>query len=183
MGQGIEIVLGYAGPEWAEKLQDLHLPNIKLVDDEEVVALTSDGPAGTSYLVDDVRHELHETIELCLLAFPDELDRADTAAIRKLKNYLYQYQHTVDTTTREFPFHLSLYWDSDMGDTFETAVIGVPLSGYSRWIFLDWKDQRGFNLLEISQDLLVQIEIARDALVKELPWMREARVFIKECHY
>jgi len=87
---------------------------------------------------------------------------------------------------REFyPFKLELHFDPDeMGETEDSAVVGVAISGRYFPTFADWKDEHGsLYLIVFDREMKKCMEIAQKRISEELPIFANAVYIVKEKHY
>lgn len=86
---------------------------------------------------------------------------------------------------REFStFDFELFYDVDeMGDTLDTAVFGVAVSGRYFPTFVDWKHEHGTLDPIVFDPKSNEWDIARKMLVKAIPLLKKAQWIVKMCHY
>ena len=87
---------------------------------------------------------------------------------------------------REFSsFDLQWFFDPyELGDTIETSIIGISLSGRYVPTYLDWKDPHGgISNIAINKTLIDMVEIAKSKIVKVIPEFEKAELIIREEFY
>ena len=81
---------------------------------------------------------------------------------------------------------INVYYDPyEVSDTTEEITLGVDLSGRYFPTMLDMKDPHGTmgSVITIDNDLLNNVKICKDELVKEIPELYDAELYIKEIFY
>lgn len=87
---------------------------------------------------------------------------------------------------REFSsFEFLMYYDPhEMGDTPETAVLGVGLSGRYVPTFLDWRGAHGcIEHVKLDDHTMQMIAKAKEEICKVVPAASTFEVVFVECHY
>jgi len=81
-------------------------------------------------------------------------------------------------------FNFSLEYDPDeMGDDENTITFGIHMSGRYFPTYVDWIDEHGTLYYIDLEDALNMIKIAKKELIKEFPYVINAKVHLKEIWY
>jgi len=83
-------------------------------------------------------------------------------------------------------WHLDIYFDpNEVGDSPEEITLGVDLSGRYFPKMLDMHDTFGTmgSVIQLNQKLMDQIAICKRELIKVIPELHDAEVYIKEIFY
>lgn len=81
---------------------------------------------------------------------------------------------------------LDVYFDPhEVGDSAEEITLGVDLSGRYFPTMLDMKDPHGTmgSVITFNQELLDKVKVCKDELVKEIPELYDAELYVKERFY
>jgi len=170
MPAGVEVVLGIVGRPNIEKLLAAYSIDFDFDSDE------GDGPEW------ELIYALHDSLDFDLVATHKTM----------LERIGFRYKGKSDIThgpaavsptggIRDFsPLCLECFYDPDeMGQTWDTAVLGVSLLGRYFPSFLDWMYPHGGSMEVVSLNQFEpMVKIAREEIGKVFPWLKDAEVLL-----
>lgn len=192
MGYGNEIILGYPCPTYKQVLEkalgivlpDLTEKDTHLEDSEGVQEallgwdlIDFDGSDRVQSAIDADIALMKAHKDACL-----EMGFWLVTGKPAIENYLIVSTPFGERTM--CPFALEMVYDPDeMGDNRHSAIFGVPISGRYFPTFADWSDDSGGMTNILCDPEQKEWVIAKKHIVLALPWMKDAKFYVKEKHY
>ena len=171
MAYGIEIHLAFVG---AEKIVEL-LNNLGFEFEVDGFIQECEDNCNSFEFIEDMNQHARKAHNEAAKMSGWTLVKDDV----RLPEYMTPYGHR-----KVAPFDFGIYFDTDtMGETPEDMTMGVALSGRYFPTFLDIENAHG-TIYNFSLDKnKAQIDLAREEIVKELPFMKDAEVILREIYY
>lgn len=96
----------------------------------------------------------------------------------------YTFLNTPYGVRKTGPWGLFLNYDpGEMGHTLADMALGVNLSSRYYPCFTDMSSEHGAVEIHFDKDTLKLIEIAKARILKAVPEMTDAILYVRECHY
>lgn len=183
MAYGNEVILGFGFPDFGSVLRRefrITLPSPQSNDWEEQVRYW-----------DCINCDPEEEHDPAILKLQEKLEAAHTKACLAMGFTLAAKQgssypaYVTPLGLREMsPWRLASFYDPiELGDNPTTALFGVAISGRYFPTFLDWRDPHGTMTSICCDPKQKDWQIARKQIMAVLPWMKEAKFYVKELHY